>query len=79
MDDLDIPQPSAAVKASFAPIMKTLDAVRAQLSGVQDVIAVRPGYKYPPDAKPVPAVVVAVRPGTVPAQAAELEAKFSAG
>lgn len=76
MDDLDIPQPSAAVKASFAPIMKALDAARAQLSDVKDVIAIRPGYKYPPDAKPVPAIVVAVKPGTTPVQAAALEQKF---
>jgi hypothetical protein len=76
MDDLDIPQPSAAVKASFEPIMKAIGAVRAQLSDVKDVIAVRPGYKYPSDAKPVPAVVVAARPGTTPVQAAELEQKF---
>ncbi len=76
MDDLNIPQPSTAVKASFQPIMKAIDAVRAQLSDVKDVIAVRPGYKYPPEAKPVPAIVVAVTPGTAPVQAAELEQKF---
>jgi len=76
MDDLDIPQPSTAVKASFQPIMKAIDAARAQLSDVKDVIAVRPGYKYPPDATPVPAIVVAVKPGTMPVQAAELEQKF---
>jgi len=76
MDDLDIPQLSTAVKASFQPIMKAIDAARAQLSDVKDVIAIRPGYKYPADAKPVPAIVVAVKPGTMPVQAAELEQKF---
>jgi hypothetical protein len=81
MDDSDIPQPSAAVKASFVPIMKAIDAARAQLDDVKDVIAVRPGYKYPPEtpetkAKPVPAIVVAAKPGTVPVQAADLEKKF---
>jgi phospholipase D-like protein len=76
MDALDSPQPSTAVRASFEPIMKTIDAVRGQLDNVKDVVAVRPGYKYPPAAKPVPAIVVAVRPGTAPLQAAELEQKF---
>jgi PLD-like domain len=76
MDDLDNLKPSAAVKSSFEPIMKAIGAVRAQLADVKDVVAVRPGYKYPPAGKPAPAVVVATTPGTAPVQAAELEQKF---
>jgi hypothetical protein len=77
MDQPGIPQLSEAVRASFEPIMKALGQVRQQLAGVQDVVMARPGYKYPPDGKPVPAVVVAVTPGTTPVQTAELEAKFA--
>jgi PLD-like domain len=76
MDDLDNLKPSAAVKSSFEPIMKAIGAVRAQLADVKDVVAVRPGYKYPPAGKPAPAVVVATTPGAAPVQAAELEQKF---
>jgi hypothetical protein len=76
MDDSDLPEISGAVKASFEPIMTAIDGIRAQLLEVKDVIAVRPGYAYPPHGKPVPAVVVAVTPGTAPVQAAELETKF---
>jgi hypothetical protein len=75
-DELDIIKPSAAVKASFEPIMKTIDGVRAQLAETKDVVAVRPGYKYPPAGRPVPAIVVATTPGTAPVQATELEQKF---
>ena len=67
---------SPAVQASFAPIMKVISAVRAQLTKVKDVVAIRPGYNYPPAAQPVPAIVVAVTPGTTPIKATELEAKF---
>jgi hypothetical protein len=76
MDDLDNLKPSAAVKSSFQPIMKAIDAVRAQLVDVRDVVAVRPGYKYPPAGRPAPAIVVATTPGTAPVQEAELEQKF---
>lgn len=76
MDESDIPQLSEAVKASFAPIMKAVGAVRAQLSETADVIVVRPGYKYPAEGKPIPAIVVAVTPGTKPVQEGELQAKF---
>src|SRR5450759_3912191 len=58
MDDTDTPQLSDATKASFQPIMKAIGAVRAQLTDVKDVIAIRPGYQYPPEGKPVPAIVV---------------------
>ena len=37
---------------------------------------IRPGYQYPPAGQPVPAIVVAVTPGTAPVKAAELETKF---
>ena len=77
MDQPGIAQVSEAVKASFEPIMKALGPVRQQLMGVQDVVVTRPGYKYPPGAPPVPAIVVAVTPGTTPVQAADLEAKFA--
>ena len=76
MDDLDNLKPSAAVKSSFQPIMKAIDTVRAQLVDVRDVVAVRPGYKYPPAGKPAAAIVVATTPGTAPVQEAELEQKF---
>jgi hypothetical protein len=76
MDDSDLPQISGAVKASFEPIMKAIGEIRAQLLDVKDVLAVRPGYKYPSQGQPVPAIVVAVTPGTAPVQAAELETKF---
>jgi PLD-like domain len=76
MDQPGIPQLSEAVRASFEPIMKSVGQVRQQLAGIKDVVTTRPGYKYPPDGKPVPAIVVAVTPGTTPAQAADLEKKF---
>jgi hypothetical protein len=76
MDEPGIPQLSEAVRTSFEPIMKALGPVRQQLTGMKDVVATRPGYKYPPDGKPVPAVVVSVTPGTAPVQAAQLETKF---
>ena len=76
MDDTDTPQLSDATKASFQPIMKAIGAARAQLTDVKDVIAIRPGYQYPPEGKPVPAIVVAIRPGTSPVQATELQTKF---
>ena len=41
-----------------------------QLSDIKDVVATRPGYKYPPAGQPVPAIVVAVTPGTTPVKAA---------
>jgi hypothetical protein len=56
--------------------MKTLDRVRHALAEEKNVAAVRPGYDYPADGKPVPAVVVAVVPGTAPVKAAELQQKF---
>jgi hypothetical protein len=77
MDQPGIPQLPEAVRASFDPIMKVVGQARQQLAGVKDVVTTRPGYKYPPDGKPVPAIVVAVTPGTTPVQTADLEAKFA--
>src|SRR5581483_8582636 len=76
VDEAGIPEPSAAVKASFQPIMSKIAAARDQLTDTKDVIVVRPGYKYPPQGKPVPAIVVAVTPGTKPVQESDLQTKF---
>jgi hypothetical protein len=67
---------SDAVRASFEPVMKALGAVRQALAGVKDVVAIRPGYDYPASGNPVPAIVVAVTPGTAPVKASELRQKF---
>jgi hypothetical protein len=72
-----IPQLSPAVRASFEPITKALPMLRQQLANVADVVTTRPGYKYPSDGgKPVPAIVVAVTPGTTPVDGGALEKKF---
>lgn len=76
MEDSDIPELPDAVKASFQPIVKAIGAARQELADVKDVVAVRPGYKYPPDGPPQPAVVVAVTPGTAPVEEADLQAKY---
>ena len=55
---------SDQVKASFDPVMKALNPLRQELSPVTDVAAVRPGYYLPPTGQPLPAVVVAMMPGT---------------
>ena len=73
MSPTGILTPSDAVRASFAPILEALGPARQALKpGQNDVVAVRPGYWYPPTGKPVPAVVVAVTPGTSPVKAADL-------
>lgn len=64
--------PTAAVRKAFAPILKALGPARKALAGKPDVVAVRPGYHYPDTGDPVPAVAVAVRPGTAPVAAADL-------
>jgi hypothetical protein len=76
MNEPVIPTVSEAVRASFQPIMKALDQARRALVSVKDVVTVRPGYSYPDTGEPVPAIVVAVTPGTAPVQAAELEKRF---
>jgi hypothetical protein len=67
---------SNQVRASFGPILQLLGQVRKALDGIKDVVAVRPGYYYPASGKPVPAVVVAVMPGTSPVTATDLAHKF---
>jgi hypothetical protein len=76
MDQIQTPQVALEVQAAFAPIMKALGAARAKLAEVENVVTIRPGYKYPEGAAPVPAIVVAVIPGTAPAQADALEKQF---
>jgi hypothetical protein len=71
-----IPKVTDAARQAFAPVMQALGPARQHLAGVKNVLAVRPGYRYPPTGKPVPALVVAVTPCTQPVQAAELEKKF---
>src|SRR5262245_9217840 len=73
MSDLAL---SDEVRASFEPILKALAPARQALADVKDVVAVRPGYHYPPTGDPVPAVVVAVTPDTTPVRPAELAAKL---
>jgi PLD-like domain len=77
MDQPGIAQVSEAVQASFEPVMKALGPVRQQLASLTDVVAIRPGYKYPPGGQPAPAIVVAITPGTAPVKAAEQETKFA--
>jgi PLD-like domain len=76
MNDSGIPRISDDVRAAFEPILKVLGRVRQELSAVKDVITVRPGYAYPATGNPIPAVVVAVTPGTSPVKASELHDKF---
>ena len=76
MNDSGLLEVSGEVRAAFEPIMKVLGRVRQDLSAVKDVVTVRPGYGYPPAGAPVPAVVVAVTPGTAPVNASELQEKF---
>ena len=76
MDQLVLPKVSEAVRESFQSVMKALDPVRKALVPVKDVVTVRPGFSYSNVGKPVPAIVVAVTPGTAPVQAADLEKKF---
>ena len=76
MDEPEIPRISPDVQAAFAPIMKALAAARPKLAEIENVVTTRPGYKYPEGGAPVPAVVVAVIPGTTPVQAEALEKEF---
>jgi hypothetical protein len=78
MSETGILKVSDAVRASFGPILKALGPVRQALKAEKDVLAVRPGYHYPPTGKPVPAVVLAVTPGTTPVNVAELSKRFGA-
>jgi hypothetical protein len=76
MSNVSIPKMSDTVRASFAPVLAALGQVRRELANVKDVVTTRPGYKYLAARAPVPAVVVAVVPGTNPVAAAELERRF---
>jgi hypothetical protein len=76
MSETGILKVSDTVRASFAPVLKALGPVRQALASAKDVTNVRPGYHYPPTGKPVPAVVVAVTPGTTPVSAADLAKRF---
>ena len=69
MSESDVPEISAAVRARFEPIVKALGPARQALAGVANVVAVRPGYDDTGAGEPVPAVVVAIRPGTEPPDA----------
>jgi hypothetical protein len=77
MSVVEEPEVSGAVRAAFEPILKALDPVRQALAGHPDVVSIRPGYDYPPSGAPVPAVVVAVTPGTAPVKNDELTQQFS--
>jgi hypothetical protein len=76
MTDPDVPSVASAVRTAFEPILQAVARERQNLAANGDVVAVRPGYKYPPNAEPVPAVVVAVVPGTSPVDAGALEKKL---
>jgi hypothetical protein len=76
MNESGILKVSDEVRASFEPIMEALERVRQELSAVKDVVTVRPGYAYPAVGNPVPALVVAVTPGTTPVKASQLHEKF---
>jgi hypothetical protein len=68
-DQLRVPD---STKAAFDPILKALGPARKAVAGAKDVVGVRPGYHYPPEGDPVPALVVSVTPGTVPVRADDL-------
>lgn len=69
-------EPSASVRASFEQIRNKLGAAREELASTDDIVTTRPGYLYPPGLEPVPAIVVAVIPGTSPVRAQVLEARW---
>jgi hypothetical protein len=77
VDEPEIPRISQDVQAAFAPIMDAIAAARPKLTEIENVVTTRPGYKYPEGGAPVPAVVVAVIPGTAPVQPDALEKEFS--
>jgi hypothetical protein len=64
------------VRSAFEPILAALGRVRQEMAAIKHVVALRPGFYYPPTGKPVPAVVVAVTPGTTPANAADVAQRF---
>jgi hypothetical protein len=76
VDQTGILKVSDAVRASFEPIMKAIGRIRADLAQTNGVVAIRPGYKYPPTGDPVPAVVIAVVPGIEPIRPSDIESKY---
>jgi len=76
MAEPEIPSLSPDVQAAFAPIMKALAAARPKLAEIKDVVTTRPGYRYPEAGAPIPAVVVAVVPGTAPVREDSLQKEF---
>jgi hypothetical protein len=72
----EVTEVSDAVRESFAPILRVVGQARLDLAPVSDVAAVRPGYKYAAGGPPIPALVVAVTPGTRPVDEADLAAKY---
>jgi hypothetical protein len=77
VSDFTIPKVSDAVRASFQPVLQKLGPARqALIPKVKDVVAIRPGFDYPAAGKPVPALVVAVTPGTAPVSADDLAKRF---
>lgn len=67
---------TSKVSKEFEPILKVLARVRKELGNVADVVAVRPGYSYPPNRDPIPTVIVAVIPGKAPINPLELAHHF---
>jgi hypothetical protein len=76
VSDNGILKPSQDVIDSFAKVRAVLGQVRADLSNTRDVAVVRPGYYYPNTGTEVPAVVIAVTPGTRPVDPAALRDKY---
>ena len=76
MGDPNLISVSPAVRQAFAPILQAAAPARQDLAGEKHVVAVRPGYKYPADTPPQPALVVAVTPGERPVAVADLEKKY---
>jgi hypothetical protein len=76
MSDTGILKVPDDVRAAFAPVLQALGPVRQALASEKNVLAVRPGYYYPQTGKPVPAVVVAMTPGTMPVNATDLAKRF---
>jgi len=64
------------VSKEFEPILKALPRARAALKKVKNVVNVRPGYAYPDDRHPVPAIIVAVVPGQTPVKPLDLAHEF---
>jgi hypothetical protein len=67
---------SSEVSKDFDPILRALGPVRQALNTVADVVTVRPGYHYPEKGEPVPAIVVAVTPGTTPVSVTKLAHEY---